>query len=275
MSKRATLLFLTISICVFFLYFLKYEKLILRILQNDRQEWKSYTSYGIKLPPDYAVHGIDVSLYQGAIDWDRVKSMNVQGVKISFAFIRATVGHTGVDDYFKYNWRETKNVGIIRGAYHYFKPTQDTELQANLFAKTVKLQAGDLPPVLDTEVLGNLSSSQLRAEVKLWLDLVEKKTGVRPIIYTNYIFYRDNFHGYFNDYKFWIAHYNAGYLNLPGFADWTFWQHTDKGRVASISHRVDFNVFNGNKEQLNTLCLKTAPKTSPKNNSKKTKKSAK
>ena len=268
-------MFLSISLCLFFLYFLKYEKSILRLLQNNRQEWKSYTSYGIKLPPDYTTHGIDVSLYQGAIDWERVKAMNVHGVKISFAFIRATVGHTDVDDYFRYNWREAKDAGIIRGAYHYLKPAQDIELQANLFAKTVKMAAGDLPPVLDVEATGNLDNSELRERIKTWLDLVEKQTGARPIIYTNYIFYRDRLHGYFDDYKFWIAHYNAGYLHLPGSADWTFWQHTDNGRVASVSHRVDFNVFNGSKEQLKSLCLKTTPKVNKKNTKRTDKKNKK
>lgn len=92
-----------------------YEWWLARRANNIR-----YAAFGIEIPGNYSIHGIDVSKYQHIIDWESVKSMNVNDVRIRFAFIKATEGNMNVDRYFKRNWRRTKNASLTRGAYHFF-----------------------------------------------------------------------------------------------------------------------------------------------------------
>ncbi len=119
--------------------------------QARRAHFVRYQAFGIEIPTNYAIHGIDVSKYQDVIDWESVKEMNVEGVQLQFAFIKATEGNNNEDRYFKRNWRKAKDAGITRGAYHFFIATKSGKTQAENFIKTVDLQPGDLPPVLDVE----------------------------------------------------------------------------------------------------------------------------
>jgi lysozyme len=120
-----------------------------------------YEKFGIRIPGKYVVHGIDVSSYQQKINWKKVDSVDYKGIQISFAFIKATEGVTLVDPYFQRNWRESKESGIIRGAYHYFKPKKSGIWQARFFLQTVNVEAGDLPPVVDIEESASLSENEL------------------------------------------------------------------------------------------------------------------
>lgn len=202
----------------------------------------------------YNVVGIDISHYQGMINWDQVKNMDEK--LISFVFIRASQGDDGKDKYFKYNWKKAKEKGFLRGAYHYYRPNENSDKQAALFIKRVKLEVGDLPPVLDIEKFSRIQSNQsLRIGLKNWLDKVEAHYGIQPIIYSGASHYQDLLsHEMFKDYVFWIANYNKVDRPLSDRV-WTFWQFSDKGRINGIEEYTDLNVFKGTKEDLNSLLI--------------------
>src|SRR5690606_6078811 len=111
---------------------------------------------------------------------EKVAAMESDDIRISFAFIKASEGMLLVDQYFQRNWRESREHGVIRGAYHYFKPHINAGVQARLFLNTVKLEPGDLPPVVDVEEIGRLSPEELRERLQQYLSTVEEKTGVKP-----------------------------------------------------------------------------------------------
>ena len=192
--------------------------------------------------------GIDVSEYQGDIEWGAVETLDNE-YKISFVFIRATVGDDRLDKRFKENWLKAKENQLIRGAYHYYRPNENSLEQAELFIKTVTLQKGDLPPVLDIEQLPkNQSVERLKIGLRRWLSKVEEHYKVKPIIYTGERYYDDFLKEEFSDYLFWIANYNFYREKLE--EDWLFWQFTEKATVSGINGNVDVNIFNGDLQQL-------------------------
>lgn len=218
-----------------------------------RRAWATFTSGGLtgreKTPllTGYSVHGIDVSAYQGKIDWPEVAKHNVR-----FAFIKASEGATLRDPRFQRNWREARKAGILRGAYHYFQPNRDGKTQADLFTRYVPIEPGDLPPVLDVEAANFHDVAVMRREVARWLRLVEANYGVRPIIYSNHGFYRRHLAGHFDKYPLWLAHYEVEKPVLPS-SKWIIWQHSDEAYVPGIRGVVDFNVFQGNYEDLQAM----------------------
>ncbi|WP_240049367.1 glycoside hydrolase family 25 protein [Mucilaginibacter psychrotolerans] len=212
---------------------------------GEDPHYRNYKSYKIRIPSGYKIHGIDVSYAQGKIDWNRVREMEDDSVRVSFAFIKATEGVMLVDSYFKRNWREAPKAGITCGAYHFFRPKKSGLWQARFFLQNVTMERGDLPAVCDVEVLDGTSPEAMRKELKVFLKHIEKKTGVKPIIYTGISFYKDYLDGYFDGYQLWIAHYYQSRLALDSHTPWRFWQHSDKARVNGINHAVDFNVFKG------------------------------
>lgn len=225
-------------------------------------EWRSrrklefvrYEEFGIALPANYSIHGIDVSRYQQRINWKAVSRMQVEDIRLSFAVIKATEGATRVDPNFKRNWKACREAGMVRGAYHFFIASRDGKKQAEHFLKQVTLAPGDLPPVLDIETTSGIVTPQLRKEVKAWLETVTERTGVRPIIYTNVDFYKRYLQDHFDDYPLWVAHYLEAHR--PRIArNWVLWQHSERGRVSGIRSKVDFNVFNGDSVQFRSLLV--------------------
>lgn len=212
--------------------------------------------YGVCMPCSYEVHGIDISHHQGTIDWQQLTTNRNLQFPLYFIFMKATEGGDFSDTQFAQNIDSARAHGFICGAYHYFIPHTDAVRQADFFIRTARLQAGDLPPVLDVETKGDCSSAELKAAVKRWLDRVERHYGVKPILYTSYKFkqrYLDD--SLFNDYPYWIAHYYVDSVRYKG--KWHFWQHTDVGTVPGIDKRVDLNVFNGTLDRLNSLRIPT------------------
>ncbi len=195
--------------------------------------------------------GIDVSHYQGTINWDQVRKSHHP---VKFVFIRATMGHNGKDGQFRRNWRSAKARGYVRGAYHYYRPNENSGAQFRNFAASVKLDSGDFVPVLDVEQPSKFGKDNLRQGVINWLRLAEKHYGVKPIVYTGRNFYKVYLKGYVNGYPLWIASY-SGKHRLAGI-DWTFHQFTEKVKVRGIRGTVDGNDFNGSYEDLGRLCVK-------------------
>lgn len=196
-----------------------------------------------------ATFGIDISHYQDFMIFDSLYLVH-GNIPIEFVILRATMGEDGVDNKFKDYWKRLDNHDFIRGAYHYYRPWENPKKQANSFLKNTDLQAGDLRPVLDIEKKGkNQSKADLIHDIQIWLDLVEEKYDKKPIIYTYYHFYKDNLQGKFDDYPLWLAHYN--FVDEPiENEDWQLWQFTENGIIPGIPHKVDLNIFNGERWQL-------------------------
>lgn len=226
-----------------------------QLQEEKKAKFAFYPSFGIALPLAYNIHGIDVSNYQKFIYWPAVKQMRENNVAIQFAFIKATEGLKDTDRQFKHNWQSAREVGITRGAYHYFLATKSGRDQALNFINTVKLEKGDLPPVLDIEELYGVNPAVMRAGVKEWLQTVEAAYKVKPIIYSFADFYTNNLARDFKDYPLWVAHYIE--QSRPKIKrDWSFWQHSDSGKVNGITTKVDFNVFSGDSTQFADMLVK-------------------
>lgn len=197
--------------------------------------------------------GIDVSEYQDDIKWSYVDTLE-NTYPIHFVFIRATVGCDRLDKKFNTNWEGAKKNKMIRGAYHYYRPNENSIDQADLFIKNVQLRKGDLPPVLDIEKLPkNQSIERLKVGLKRWLTRVEAHYHVRPIIYTGEKYYDDFLKEEFSEYLFWIANYNFYREKIND--DWLFWQFTEKGSVPGIKGNVDVNIYNGDLQQLQFITV--------------------
>mgnify|MGYP006080180701 CR=1 FL=1 len=208
----------------------------------------------LKIHEDH-IFGIDISHYQGLINWNKVGFLE-DSIPVSFVMIRATAGNNKSDNYFTYNWLESKKKKFIRGAYHYYRPDENSTEQAEKFISKVKLEKGDLPPILDIEDVSDIQSiTSLRKGISNWLYLVEKNYGIKPIIYTGDSFYKDNMKGKgFNDYPIWIANYNK-HIKQPMVKDWIIWQFSDEGKATGIGEFVDLNVFDGNEKMLKLLLI--------------------
>ena len=210
--------------------------------------------YQVCMPTDYAVHGLDISHYQGRIHWESIIDTHEGPFPLQFVFMKATEGETSGDSLFADNFASARRHGLIRGAYHYFHPTRDPRTQADFYVKTVALEDGDLPPVLDVEVTGDKDPRELRRLIKIWLDRVEAHYGTKPILYASYKFKMRYLNDpIFDSYPYWIAHYYVDSVEYPG--KWHFWQHSDKGRVEGIPSAVDLDIFNGSLEELLDMTL--------------------
>jgi lysozyme len=219
--------------------------------------YKEYKHFGIRIPGNYQIHGIDVSRWQQRVDWARVKKMKVNDIHIHFVFIKATEGSWADDPKFNYNWDYAKRNNITRGAYHFFLPDISPRAQAVNFIQSVRLRSGDLPPVVDVEEVRGMTREQIQRYTKEFMNLLEKHYKIKPILYTNRDFYKQYFANEpdFKPYILWIAHYHVSELTMPDDAKWHFWQHSDKGTVNGINEKVDFNVFNGDSAAFRRLCL--------------------
>jgi lysozyme len=196
--------------------------------------------------------GIDVSRFQGDINWAQVK-----GAGVKFAWIQISRSLTDIDVKFPYNWQQAKANGILRGAYQRFHPAQDVIGQAKLFLdKLGPFQVGDMPPMLDVEDADGLNATQIAAAVKQWMDYVEPRVGVKPIIYTGYYFWRDSVASAdFSQHPLWIANYSATCPLVPDhWTRWAFHQYSSTVTLPGITaNTVDVNKFNGTIEQLQAL----------------------
>ena len=211
----------------------------------------------VSYPAGYDIHGIDVSHYQGDIDWELLRNQgSIDDCPIRFVFIKATEGSNTVDSKFKYNFQQARQYGLTRGAYHFYSVHSTASDQARFFISQVKLEEGDLPPVLDVERKSDTqSTSDFQRDVLTWLRTVEGHYGVKPILYTYYKFKMEYLNDtLFNDYPYWIAHYYVDSVRYEG--RWKFWQHTDVGHLPGIKGYVDFNVYNGSFYDLQQMTVK-------------------
>ena len=252
------LLFVAIGIYKFrdgFLYYLgfKTDKNV-ETLSKEERKLADIRIYEVLHKHDDKAIGFDVSEYQSEIDWEQTYHID-ESFELSFVFIRATAGKNKTDKRFKENWKASKERELIRGAYHYYRPNENSIAQAENFIKNVKLERGDLPPVLDIEKLPKSQSiDSLKVGLRRWLNKVEKHYKVKPIIYSGESYYTDFLKEEFSDYPLWIANYNFWRNHLED--DWLFWQFTEKAQIEGIEGMVDVNIFNGNKNKLLLKCIR-------------------
>ena len=213
--------------------------------------------YGdISYPEGYEIHGIDISHHQGKIDWQELMDNGlIDNHPIRFIMIKATEGATKIDENFKDNFFQAREYGFTRGAYHFYSVHSPAKDQARFFIKNVRLENGDLPPVLDVEHKPkNQSDEDFKLSILEWLRLVEAHYGVKPIIYTYYKFkikYLSD--PVFDQYPYCIAHYYVEKVEYTG--EWKFWQHTDVGKLPGIRGYVDFNIYNGSHYDLRKMTI--------------------
>lgn len=236
-----------VAVYVYFFYYIFVGPFGLR--------WRAL--YGdVSYPEGYEIHGIDISHHQGDIDWDELREKGmINETPIRFIMIKATEGATKIDDNFEDNFYQAREYGFTRGAYHFYSVHSPAKQQANFFINKVKLEKGDLPPVLDVEHKPkNQTDEEFKASVLEWLEIVERHYGVKPIIYTYYKFKLQYLSDpVFDEYPYWIAHYYVDKVEYEG--PWKFWQHTDVGKLPGIKGNVDFNIYNGSFYDLRKLTI--------------------
>ncbi|WP_083239245.1 glycoside hydrolase family 25 protein [Methyloceanibacter superfactus] len=193
------------------------------------------------------IQGIDVSYWQGDIDWRQVRAAGVQ-----FAFIKATEGGDHLDPMFLRNWHAAKRAGLARGAYHFIYWCRYASEQAAWFVRNVPRDPDALPPVLDLEwhthsktCPGKISRELALKKIKIILDAMEAHTGKRPIIYTDPAFHKDVLQGEFKSYHYWLRSVAAEPDKIYRGRSWAFWQFTTTGTVPGIKGKVDRNIYNG------------------------------
>jgi lysozyme len=191
--------------------------------------------------------GIDVSYYQGTIDWPAVGADG-----IGFAYIKATEGGDRLDERFRENWDAAERAGLHRGAYHFWYHCRPGREQAAWFIRHVPKDPGALPPVLDMEWTPTSPTCRIRPEARTlhremqdFLDAVETHYGKRPVIYTSVDFYADRMEDAFHDYHLWVRSVASHPSEKYGDRGWRIWQYTATGRAAGVAGEVDLNRFQG------------------------------
>jgi lysozyme len=203
-------------------------------------------NFGKASPRKLAVHGVDVSRWQGEMDWAKLRT---QGA--NFAYIKATDGGDHLDPMFKTNWKRAKDAGLKRGAYHFFYWCRTAGEQADWFIRNVPRDPDALPPVIDVEYNGEssckyrLSRAKAIEKMQVFMDKLERHYGKRPVIYTAPDFYRDNLTGEFKDYPFWLRSVAAHPSQVYPGRKWLFWQYSGSGLSHGVEGRIDLNVFRG------------------------------
>ncbi len=202
------------------------------------------------IPRHYPVHGVDLSRFQGNVDWSLARANGV-----NFAYLKATEGGDGFDPLFRDHWAGATRAGVARGAYHVFYHCRPAIEQARWFIAHVPRDANALPPVLDIEWTPTSPTcrirrapAEIRAEVRIFLNALSQHFGQRPLIYTTLDFYHDNDLGKLGSADFWLRSVAAPPSTAyPGQA-WRFWQYTSTGLVPGIPVPVDLNAFAGSRQ---------------------------
>ena len=205
-----------------------------------QSNYKISVDFNSKIPEGYNSLGIDVSHHQGIIDWNKLLDSTIVKPKINFVYIKVTEGNDHLDSQWEYNRKSLLELGVNHGAYHFFQSKKLPAPQAEHFLNHWKPSENELPPVLDVEIEG-FDDEDLRHKVKRWVTIVEKQSGMRPIIYTSLHFYQKKFKGHFPNHKFWIASYsrNPRIERDPAILHWQF---TEGATLPYHRTLVDLNV---------------------------------
>jgi GH25 family lysozyme M1 (1,4-beta-N-acetylmuramidase) len=223
-------------------------------LYDSKQQWdvefaSENNFHAIRL------NGIDTPHYEPDIDWNTVKRAGYV-----FCFTEATDSASAVDSSFFSHWEGMSRAGIVKGAYHFLRPTVNPIQQADNFLKTVTLGSNDLPPVLDVENGQGVTQSELASGVRKWIDRVESAIARRVMIYCSPGEWNSEVHRDFSTQPLWVAHYKTREPRMPyRWSDWNFWQYSETGKVPGVPNtQVDLNYFNGSSSELDAFIASTA-----------------
>ena len=219
-------------------WLLRWRGLILYSHESNPEQWEGF--------------GVDVSSYQGTVDWSALAEQGVD-----FAFIKATEGSLLQDKQFSANWAGAAEAGVRTGAYHFLSYDSPGETQADNFISAVPVTQGALPPVVDIEFYGdNLKNPPDKDHVKAVLDplleRLEEHYGVKPILYVTYRSYDLYLKDGYEEYLFWFS----SPVVAPFWRPWTFWQYSHSAQLEGYSggeERIDLNVFKGSREEFQAL----------------------
>ena len=227
-------------------------------------EWKKGRLLGERLKyTTERIYGIDISRHQHekgrkrySINWKKLRILslgrkhptNGQTFPVSFMYIKATEGTTILNRYFRQDYLQAKKHGIHVGAYHFFSLSTTPQAQVSHFLKHAVIAKGDFPPVLDVEPseaqIARIGDEELMRRIRIWMEIVERRTGKHPILYVNQMFiinHMKNASDIKKKYNVWIARYGEYKPDVK----LAYWQLSPTGRVDGIYGEVDINVFNG------------------------------
>lgn len=179
--------------------------------------------------------GIDISSHQGKIDWAKVSSDK----DIRFVYIKATEGATYRSPHYSTNITEARRYGLLVGSYHYITSTSSIDAQFENFTKYALKSIQDLIPMLDVEVRGHWSRSQLIDSVSKFCNLIERHYGVQPMIYSTMGFYNKNLTPHFNNHHLYIGRYSSSEPEINWEGEYTIWQYSETGIIPGIDAYVD------------------------------------
>ncbi len=196
---------------------------------------------------DFPVRGLDVSAYQGDIDWAKVAQAPEH---YAFVYLRANHG-LDPDDHLAKNWAEARAAGLRVGAYQFYDMCEDATEQAALFVKQVPVEPDALPEVVDIESSKECPDLQPKdvflRNLKVFTDIFQTVYGRKPMLYVNGDVYKNYFLGENTSYQLWFANPREKPV-LPDGHGWNFWQYAWKGRVQGINDtNIDFDVFQGSR----------------------------
>lgn len=237
------IIFIVFVACTSFLIFGKSLPLIPNVVSGTFNKESS----------EYTVKGIDVSHYQGKINWEKVSSQNIK-----FVFIKSTQGSYFKDKTYNSNSKGALQNDLLVGAYHYYIVKDDPVLQFKNFVKNTPKESFNLPPVIDIEYGSNSQLYHAKHHDKFLKDfkkfekLLSEYYGVSPIFYTSGQFYSRLLKNNFSN-QLWVCDFGSKKLWYLGKDEFLFWQHSNRGKIKGISSYVDLNVFNGNIDELNNL----------------------
>ncbi|WP_242623813.1 glycoside hydrolase family 25 protein [Intestinimonas massiliensis (ex Afouda et al. 2020)] len=206
-------------------------------------------------PDQWEIFGVDVSSYQGVVDWPVLADQGVD-----FAFIKATEGSALRDGQFAANWAGAQAAGIRTGAYHFLSYDSPGETQADNFISMVPVTEGALPPVVDIEFYGPYlenppEKEHVRSVLDPLLERLEEHYGVKPILYVTYrSYYRYLAGSGYGDYPIWCSSPTI----FPLVPDWNFWQYSHTARLEGYygsQQHIDLNIFRGSREQFDRFGL--------------------
>lgn len=201
--------------------------------------------------PGELVHGIDVSHYQGVINWPKVAA-----TRVVFAYMKATEGITYQDPSFNTNIAKASATKLKLGAYHFFEADDEPEQQLNNFLAVIRGKPLNLAPMVDVEVTDQQSAEELKQRLAVFLQQLKKATGCTPLIYSYRSFWQSDIGVQFNDYPFWLADYASKPSPPSGIANWLIWQYSESGTVAGINAPVDMDVMVDGKSSLRQIACK-------------------